>query len=72
MKVMTEDTKYGFGQLVDFTHAEPVAVANNERPIIVVHVGSVQHRCTRFLFSANEPLARLFPEQRAVEACRPE
>ncbi len=36
MKVLREDTKYGFGQLVAFTHAEPLAVAKHGRPVIVV------------------------------------
>src|SRR5262249_22077344 len=35
------------------------------------HVGSVQHRRARFLFSADQPFTRVFPESGAVEARRP-
>jgi prevent-host-death family protein len=37
MKALTaKDAKYGFGQLVDVTHAEPVAVAKHGRSVVVV------------------------------------
>ena len=37
MAILTaKNAKYGFGQLIDLTRAEPVAVAERERPVIVV------------------------------------
>ena len=34
--VSAKDAKYGFGRLIDLARAEPVAVAKDGRPVVVV------------------------------------
>lgn len=37
MKTLSaKDAKYGFGRLIDLARAEPVAVAQHGRPVVVV------------------------------------
>jgi len=50
-----KDAKCGFGRLIDFAHADPVAVAKHGRPVVVLAIE--KHERLKALDAPTRPLA---------------